>query len=355
MNERERAAELRHQEARPFLVKAHECFLHAAELLSVLPTVTRDDGSSQVETEAPPRNFIELGSVWQASHWEISLCLPPQGKLSGLREKESTQSCSNLCAVRTMMPLFDNPVANETDDDLDAEFLNSRYILPSKSCLHMSDLRRIHDLILDHLTHNSVISAAHSDYGFNLIVIDPPWENASACQKSLYPTLPSRYFLYIPVRQLAHTQGALVALWVTNREKLRIFVEKELFPAWGVTDVSIFYWLKVKDDGSLIGDLDLFHHRPYECLVLGYINSKEICSGCDVSYTLPQSNQVIISIPSAYSRKPPLGKLLSEYVPGPRPGKFVELFARELQSGWTCWGNEPLCFQDARYFVKVRQ
>lgn len=30
----------------------------------------------------------------------------------------------------------------------------------------------------------------------------------------------------------------------------------------------------MKDDGSLIGDLDLFHHRPYECLVLGYINSK---------------------------------------------------------------------------------
>lgn len=36
-----------------------------------------------------------------------------------------------------------------------------------------------------------------------------------------------------------------MALWVTNREKLRVFVEKELFPAWGVTDVSIYYWLKV--------------------------------------------------------------------------------------------------------------
>lgn len=35
------------------------------------------------------------------------------------------------------MPLFDNPIANETDDDLEAEFLNNRYILPSKSCLHM--------------------------------------------------------------------------------------------------------------------------------------------------------------------------------------------------------------------------
>ena len=36
-----------------------------------------------------------------------------------------------------------------------------------------------------------------------------------------------------------------MALWVTNREKLRGFVEKELFPAWGVSYLATFYWLKV--------------------------------------------------------------------------------------------------------------
>ena len=29
-------------------------------------------------------------------------------------------------------------------------------------------------------------NAAESDSGFNLIVIDPPWENGSARQKSVY-------------------------------------------------------------------------------------------------------------------------------------------------------------------------
>lgn len=57
--------------------------------------------------------------------------------------------------------------------------------------------------------------------------------------------MPNRYFLSIPIKQLSHTDGALVALWVTNREKLRDFVEKELFPAWGVTHVATFFWLKV--------------------------------------------------------------------------------------------------------------
>jgi len=57
--------------------------------------------------------------------------------------------------------------------------------------------------------------------------------------------LPNRYFLSLPIKQLTHTEGALVALWVTNREKLRCFIERELFPAWGVSYAATFYWLKV--------------------------------------------------------------------------------------------------------------
>lgn len=60
-----------------------------------------------------------------------------------------------------------------------------------------------------------------------------------------YPTLPNRYFLSLPIKQLAHAEGALVALWVTNREKLLNFVEKELFPAWGIKYAATIYWLKV--------------------------------------------------------------------------------------------------------------
>lgn len=60
-----------------------------------------------------------------------------------------------------------------------------------------------------------------------------------------YPTLPNRYFLSLPIKKLTHTEGALLALWVTNREKLRGFVEKELFPSWGVKYMATLYWLKV--------------------------------------------------------------------------------------------------------------
>lgn len=36
------------------------------------------------------------------------------------------------------------------------------------------------------------------------MVMDPPWENASAQRSSQYPTLPSRNLLRIPMKRLLH-------------------------------------------------------------------------------------------------------------------------------------------------------
>lgn len=48
----------------------------------------------------------------------------------------------------------------------------------------------------------------------------------------------------------------------------------------------LFNWaLQVKADGSLITDLDLFHHRPYECLLLGYC-SNEVSEWWCIAFTV---------------------------------------------------------------------
>jgi N6-adenosine-specific RNA methylase IME4 len=53
-----------------------------------------------------------------------------------------------------------------------------------------------------------------------------------------------------------------------------------------------------------------------------------------------------------HSRKPRLSQILAPYVkPAPR---CLELFARELEAGWTSWGNEVLKFQDIRLFTDCR-
>ncbi|XP_034676886.1 methyltransferase-like protein 2 isoform X2 [Vitis riparia] len=312
LNERERSADERHQEARPLLLKAHESLLEATDLLSVICNLRNDVCSLTESEESLPiveQSFVELGRVWQAPLYEIILHFHQHCKPSG-------DASSPLIQYKEerVIPIFNNLVVNETSDNVEAEFLNSRYVIPRESCFYMSDLRQIHNLI-----------PAESDCGFSLIVIDPPWENKSASQKLVYSTLPNRYFLSLPIKKLTHTEGALIALWVTNREKLRGFVEKELFPAWGVSYAATFYWLKGMDS-------------EYQSRL------KPL-----------QDNQVIISIPGDYSRKPPIGELLMEYVPELKPARCIELFAREMQAGWISWGNEPLHFQELRYFRGTRE
>ncbi|XP_074303595.1 methyltransferase-like protein 2 [Silene latifolia] len=340
LNEKELLADQRHQEIRPILVKAHEELLLAKEVLDVICELNCepegwqrciDLNSEEVKEEL---SLVELGKVWQAQFYEIALRFNEASK----EIEEDGDSTTDRHYDPRLLPLFNNLNSNETDNDAVAEFLTLEYVLPKRSCFYMSDLGRIHNLV-----------PADADCGFNFIVVDPPWENRSVYQKSAYSTLPNRYFLSIPIRKFAHTNGALVALWVTNREKLRNFVENELFPAWGVTYAATLYWLKVKADGSLICDLDLFHHRPYECLLIGYTGKQDSNSEILLKKAL-KDDQVMISVPGDYSRKPPVGDLLLEYVPGPRPARCIELFAREMSAGWTSWGNEPLHFQEARYF-----
>ncbi|KAK4274760.1 hypothetical protein QN277_017941 [Acacia crassicarpa] len=335
LNERERIAEQRHREARSFLLKAHVSLQKSTGLLDVLSNLRNDPSFSAgygfSTLPVVQQSFVELGQVWQAPLYEITLNVPLRGQTN--EDKDGIE--------QRILPAFNNLIANETTDDVEAEFLNNHYLIPRESCFYMSDVGQIHNMV-----------PADADSGFNLIVVDPPWENASAHQKSRYATLPNRYFLSLPIMQLTHTEGALVALWVTNREKLRGFVERELFPAWGVSYASTFYWLKVKANGSLISDLDLFHHRPYEILILGYSCGKATNSGRQSNFRPIKDNYVIMSIPGDYSRKPPIADLLMEYVPGVRPARCIELFAREMITGCVSWGNEPLHFQDSRFFLR---
>ncbi|CAI0425485.1 unnamed protein product [Linum tenue] len=295
LNEREQAADQRHQQIRPLLLKAHECLIGAPEFLGVLRSLSGDSSSTAERRELTVGGteplFLELGKVWQAPLYDITINFP---RPCGSNENEG-DIVDQWCAQR-VVPVFDNLVVNEIGDEVEAEFLSRKYVIPRQSCLYMSDLGKIHNLI-----------PADPGSGFNLILIDPPWENASAHQKLKYPTLPNRYFLSLPIKKLAHSDGALVGLWVTNRERLRNFVEEELFPSWGVTYAASLFWLKVKADGSLTSDLDLFHHRPYECLLLGYCNGKgdgsELLSGMGGT----MEDQIVISIPGDYSRKPPVG------------------------------------------------
>ena len=201
--------------------------------------------------------------------------------------------------------------------------------------------------------------------GFRLLVLDPPWECASVTRSGAYATLTCGQVQALPLRQLCHASGALVALWVTNRERIRRFVETSLLPAWGLQLVAEWHWLKVAADGHAALPLrgeGAGCRRPYEPLLL----ARTIAAADAPSTTLtPPTGVVMLAQPGPHSRKPRLLRLLRPYAaptldaalpndelscspaPPPRPSALdcCELFARELCADATAWGNEPLRFQ----------
>lgn len=75
-------------------MKAHEYLLGANELLSVMPSLRSSEDASAENNEPtqPQQSFIELGRLWQAPMFEITLNFP--------RSKERTSDegfCCSLC------------------------------------------------------------------------------------------------------------------------------------------------------------------------------------------------------------------------------------------------------------------
>lgn len=77
-----------------------------------------------------------------------------------------------------------------------------------------------------------------------MIVMDPPWQNASVDRMSHYGTMDLYDLFKIPILHLLSKDG-VVAVWITNRAKVQKVVVEKLFPAWGLTWVAHWFWLKV--------------------------------------------------------------------------------------------------------------
>ncbi|MFS7962786.1 hypothetical protein Hanom_Chr08g00730611 [Helianthus anomalus] len=131
LNQREQAADERHQRVKPLLMNAHECLLRADDLLPSLGKLRMGTFEPKLTVAGDEPSFVELGSVWQAPLFEISLHLNPDYRL--------TADCTSLQNYeKKNVPAFGSLVSNETDSDMEADFINRRYILPKHSSFYMS-------------------------------------------------------------------------------------------------------------------------------------------------------------------------------------------------------------------------
>ncbi|XP_046708587.1 N(6)-adenine-specific methyltransferase METTL4 isoform X2 [Silurus meridionalis] len=231
------------------------------------------------------------------------------------------------------LDLFSCLTENPDDIAREVTLMGETYFLPPQSRFLLSDVTCLQPLI-------------RSGDKYDLIVLDPPWENKSVKRSSRYSFLPSSQLKQLPVPGLS-AAGCVVVTWVTNRPRHLRFIKEELYPHWGVKLLA--EWLWVTQKGEVVFPLDSPHKKPYEVLLLG-----RLCANSD-STTRPQECEIpeqrlIISVPSTlHSQKPALSAVLKPYIKS--NAKCLEMFARSLQPGWTSWGNEVLKFQHHSYFT----
>ncbi|NWV24237.1 METL4 protein, partial [Origma solitaria] len=218
--------------------------------------------------------------------------------------------------------------------------MGQKYLVPPKSSFLLSDISCLQPLL-------------NYEKKYDVIVIDPPWDNKSVRRSNRYSHLSSWQIKQIPVPALA-APNCLVVTWVTNRQQHLRFVKDELYPHWSVKTLAEWHWVKITRAGEFVMPLDSLHKKPYEVLVLGRVqgDAKEALRKSENVLPIPE-HKLIVSIPcSLHSHKPPLAAILAEFI---KPDvECLELFARNLQPGWTSWGNEVLKFQHIDYFTLLQ-
>ena len=189
---------------------------------------------------------------------------------------------------------------------------------------------------------------------FDLVLLDPPWPNRSAKRKGAYEQVGGMPYLKKMLLNmdidsyLEH--GALVGVWITNKEALRAHVlgPGGLFETWNVGLVEEWVWVKTTTKGEPMFDIDGSMRKPYEILLLGRAAPN---SWTTMTHAPNIKRRVIAAVPDIHSRKPCLKGLLEPYLLDPTDYSALEVFSRYLVSGWTSWGNEVLKYNWHGYWA----
>ena len=217
---------------------------------------------------------------------------------------------------------------------------------------------------------------------FDFILLDPPWSNRSVRHAKVYPSYSERQQEDHPYHKALHiikqhlSQSGLTAVWITNKSAIRKLVLESMHRL----DLELFeelIWLKATIHGEPVTPLDGLWRKPYEILLLFRRGNVWCKSSTDASSALrdevayvPNISQtqraeeeedeagnllleypdvrrrVVIAVPDVHSRKPCLKEPLAPLLP--EGYRALEIFARNLTTGWWSWGDEVLKFNEVR-------
>ncbi|KAG8133500.1 hypothetical protein E2320_011370, partial [Naja naja] len=119
---------------------------------------------------------------------------------------------------------------NNTNNAKMLTLMGQNYLFPPRSAFLLSDFSCMQPLL-------------NYKKKYDIIVIDPPWENKSVKRSNRYGLLSHWQIKEIPVPALA-APNCLVVTWVTNKQKHLQFVKNELYPHWSIHGVVEWFWVK---------------------------------------------------------------------------------------------------------------
>jgi len=186
---------------------------------------------------------------------------------------------------------------------------------------------------------NSTSFSTQRKYG--AILADPPWSFRNWSAKgtgrnaiSHYNCLDFSALSLLPIADLAADNCALF-LWATDPLLPRAL---ELIQKWGFEYKTVgFYWVKLnsaaKHDADFFTGLGYWTRaNPEQCLLATRGKPARGAKGV---------KRLVVEKRREHSRKPDCVRdRIERLVKGP----YLELFARETQRGWDCWGDQVALF-----------
>lgn len=168
--------------------------------------------------------------------------------------------------------------------------------------------------------------------GFDLIMVDPPWQFKLRSDKwqgkspeAQYECQPLDWIKALPIRALA-SDNAIIWLWATNP---MLNVAIDVLAAWDVRFTTAGHWVKRTKHGKLGFGTGFVLRCAGEPFLIGSVGAPK---------TTKSVRSVIEGPIRGHSEKPEEAyreaeKLMPE-------AKRIEVFSRKDRPGWSVWGDE---------------
>ncbi|MEX1229688.1 MAG: MT-A70 family methyltransferase [Planctomycetaceae bacterium] len=174
------------------------------------------------------------------------------------------------------------------------------------------------------------------------VLADPPWRFQNRTGKVApehgrlrrYPTMSLEEIGAMPLAEHLEKPAHLY-LWVPNAMLAEGLAVME---AWGFRYKTNLVWYKIRKDGGPDGrGVGFYFRNVTELLLFGTRGSLRTRAAGRRQVNLVATRK------GEHSRKPDeIYPLIESCSPGP----YLELFARNIRTGWTSWGNEAESYEE---------